>query len=480
MLCGSIPSSPLRVLGLLLSAVLLLAQAPPAGNKELHEIDRYIQGEIKLNQVPGLSMAVVRGRVVLVTRAYGVRSLATGEPMTVDTPMELASLSKPFTALAVLQLAKRGWLDLDRPVRLYLPEFCPRENEPCAQITARHLLRHTSGFRRRDNFLVPCCGQPGEYDLSLAVRKLRAVTLIGRPGSFFWYANSNYVLLAALVERLSGQAFPDYMRTRVFLPLGMTRTTLAYAQARTWGLAAAHERQWGHMRPSPSRFFGSYGASLVKSTAGDMARFLAAILSGAVDGFGPATSLTPPYDLGWFVTPRADWLNGSLVLAHAGDVWGGNTAAMIAPERELGVVVLVNAGVGRAEQIARGVLARTAGLRGADPGVASQVNDPDFWAICFTVLSALVLLGVAIRAARIRGEFRRGERRFVRSSDGWILARGIVLLAMGFGLLFLAAGVGGPPPASLPTTMKLALPLLAGSFAVVLTMAAVLSFAPRR
>lgn len=270
------------------------------------------------------------------------------------------------------------------------------------------------------------------------------------------------------------------MRTRIFLPLGMTRTTLDYAQARTWGLAAAHERQWGHMRPSPSRFFGWYGASLVKSTAGDMARFLAAVLSGTVDGFGPATSLTPPYDLGWFVTPRADWLNGSLVLAHAGDVWGGNTAAMIAPERELGVVVLVNAGVGRAEEIARGVLARTAGLRGADPGVASQVNDPDFWAICFTVLSALVLLGMAIYAARIRGEFRRGKRRFVRRRNGWILARGIVLLAMGFGLLFLGAGVGGPPPASLPTTMRLALPFLAGSLAVMLTMAAVLSFAPRR
>lgn len=185
MLCGTSPSSALRVLSLLLGAVLLFAQAPPAGNKEVHEIDRYIQGEIKLNQIPGLSMAIVRGRVVLSARAYGVGSLATGEPMTVDTPMELASLSKPFTALAVLQLARTGWLDLDRPVRLYLPEFCPRENEPCAQITARHLLRHTSGFRRRDTFLVPCCGQPGEYDLSLAVRDLRAVRLIGRPGSFF-------------------------------------------------------------------------------------------------------------------------------------------------------------------------------------------------------------------------------------------------------------------------------------------------------
>ena len=105
-----------------------------------------------------------------------------------------------------------------------------------------------------------------------------------------------------------------------------------------------------------------------------MARFLAAALSGAVYGFEPATRLTPPYDLGWFVTPLASWLDGSLVLEHTGDVWGGNTAAMIAPERKLAVVVLINAGVGRAEQIARGALARAAGLPGADPGVAARVN----------------------------------------------------------------------------------------------------------
>jgi len=456
---------------LVLSSGLLVAQNGLEGEIDLRALDRYVRAEMRLNEIPGLALAVARGRAVS-TRAYGVKSLATGEPMTTDTPVELASVSKPFTALAVLQLVKAGKLHLDAPLVRYLPEFSPGRGSPLERITVRHLLRHTSGLARRNNFLVPCCGQPGEFDLCLAVRKLRDADLRRAPGAAFAYANSNYVLLAALVERLSGQPWPLYLRTQVFLPLGMTRTTLDRTEALAWGLAPGHERQWGRVRPSPSRFFGWYGASLVKSTADDLGRFLTAALSGAVELFPAGTRLEPPYDWGWSVTPQAVELDGSLLLEHTGDLWGGSTAVLVAPDLKLAVAVLLNAGVDRAGPMARSVLARAAGRGGSQPEVASRLNDPDFWALCLTVTSFLIVAGLALYAYRIRNEFRRGERRIAGVNSPWERARVVLLLVMAGCLLVLALDGWGPPPASLPSTLRVAWPLLACSFAGVLAAAA--------
>ena len=453
---------------------LALAQNHSGGAADLHGIDRYIRAEMQLNEIPGVAVAIVRGNEAT-TKAYGLKSLASGEPMTPDTPVELASASKPFTALAVLQLVKAGKLNVELPAARYLPELSAGDGSALERITVRHLLRQTSGFARRNNFLAPCCGQPGEFDLPLAVRKLRTASFRRAPGAAFVYADSNYVLLAALVERLSGLPFPAYMRTHVFLPLGMPRTTLDRREALGWGLAGAHERQWGRLRPSPSRFFGWYGASLARSTANDMGRFLAELLSGRTELLGAGMRFEPPYDWGWFITPRAEWLDGSLVLEHTGDIWGGSAAVLIAPERKLGVAVLLNAGVNRAGEIARGLLARTAGLEGPGPSVASRINDPDFWAICLTVASALILAGLVAYVARVWAEFRRGERKFTGVKDWRLRARMILLLAMAGCLLVLALDGGGPPPASLPSTVRLAWPLFAASFAGVLTVAALLS-----
>lgn len=451
---------------------LLLSQKYSEGGPELRGVDPYIRAEMRLNEIPGLALAVVRGSAVF-TRAYGVKSLATGEPMTTDTPVELASVSKPFTALAVLQLVKAGKLEVEAPLVRYLPEFSPGPGSVLENITVRHLLRHTSGLARRNNFLVPCCGQPGEFDLGLAVRRLSAADLRRAPGAAFAYANSNYVLLAALVERLSGVPWPAYLRTQVFLPVGMTRTTLDRTEALGWGLAQGHERQWNRVRPSPSRYFGWYGASLVKSTANDLGRFLAAVCSGAVELFPAGGRLEPPYDWGWSLASDAELLGGALLLEHTGDLWSGSTAVLIAPERKLAVAVLLNAGVDRAGPIARNVLTRVAGGSGGAPEAASRLNDPDFWAICLTVTSALTVAGLVLYVARMRGELRRGERRFAGVKNRWERARIVLLLGMAGCLLVLALDGRGPPPASLPSTLRVAWPLLATSFAGVLTVAAI-------
>jgi CubicO group peptidase (beta-lactamase class C family) len=191
-------------------------------------------------------------------------------------------------------------------------------------------------------------------DLESAVQKLSRVTLKRSPGAAFGYANSNYVLLAALVQRASGQAFPAFMRECVFRPRAMFRTTLDPEEARAWGLADPHVRLSGSVQPGNSPFLGWYGSSLVKSTARDMAAYLGWVLSST------GRSWSEPYEGGWFIRRRREWPGNPLVLEHGGNTEGGNTAAIVVPAWGMAAVVLLNSGGNRAADIARGVLARAA------------------------------------------------------------------------------------------------------------------------
>ena len=458
---------------------LLATTGAPAAIEPPEQISAYIREEMALNDIPGLSLAVVKGSHAVALAAFGVRNLATGEPMSVDTPVELASVSKAFTGLAVAELVRSGSLRLEEPVVRYLPEFAAGDASRSNRIEVRHLLRHTSGLSRHDDFLVPCCGRPGENDLRLAVERLRRARLRHRPGSAFSYANSNYVLLAAIIERVSGEPFADFMRRRVFAPLGMHRTTLEEGQARAWGKAAGHERRWGRMVPETAAFTGWPGASQVKSTARDLALFLAAMLGPRGElwrkTLQEATATAQShflYDWGWFVRPSEDWLTASPVIEHGGDLWSGNTAVLLAPRQGLGVAVLINAGVRRAQPISRGVLLRALGRPGPRPARQAWTRQTDNWAIAFTLSGLCLLIAAALRIGRLLREWRCGLRRLGLSDNRWERARVILMLAMSAYLMGLLLTEAMPPAAALPTSLRSALPLLAVSTALLLASAA--------
>jgi CubicO group peptidase (beta-lactamase class C family) len=324
---------------------------------DLSVIDRYIEMEMELNNVPGAAIAVWHKGEIKYAKGFGVRSTATKEAMTADTPVDLASVSKSLTAVAVNQLSRQGKIDLEAPVTKYIPEL----GSEFTRIRIRHLITHTSGLTRRDDYRVPCCGTAGEYDLEVAAVKLAAAKPSRMSPVEFVYANSNYVLLAAVVQRVSGQSFPVFMREFVFRPLRMFLTTLYPAEARGWGLADPHERGLEGVQPIRSPFLGWYGSSLVKSTARDMAGYLGWVL---ITG---TRRNSAPYDSGWFIRRRTEWPGSPTVLEHGGDTLGGNTAAIVVPAWNMAAVVLLNLSAHRAAEIARGVLARAAGFSGPPP-----------------------------------------------------------------------------------------------------------------
>ena len=449
-------------------------------------IRAYIREEMALNDIPGLSVAVVKEGRIFALAAFGVRNLDTGEPMSVDTPVELASVSKAFTGLAVAELVRSGALRLEERVTRYLPEFAVGDGKRSSRIEVRHLLRHTSGLSRHDDFLVPCCGRPGDGDLRLAVERLRRARLRHPPGAVFAYANSNYVLLAAIIERVSGEPFADFMRRRVLAPLGMQRTTVEEAEAQAWGKAAGHERRWGRMQAETSQFSGWPGASQVKSTAADLAVFLTAMLGPGGElwrnSLREAIAEREPeflYDWGWFVRPSENWLGGAPVIEHGGDLWSGNTAVLLAPRQRAGVAVLINAGVRRAQPISRGVLLRALGRPAPPPARQAWTRQTDNWAIAFTFSGLCLLVAAALRVRRLLGEWRRGLRRLGLCDNRWETARLVLMLAMSAYLLALLVTEAMPPLGALPTSLRFALPLLTVSTALLLASVALAGLSVR-
>jgi len=472
----SLPGSRCYDLGVLRGAILATsliagcALSLPANT----EIDRFVRAELALNGVPGLALAIIeRGEIGLV-RAYGIQSVESGQPLTVDTPMGLASLSKALTALAILRLEQAGRIDRGTGASEILPRLTKTH---WAGVTLHHLLQHRSGLRRSHDFLLPCCGSPDELDLEVAVERLNGADLEGLPGESMSYANSNYVLLAAIIERVSGVPFSAYMQQRVFRPLGMRQTSVAVTNPSTDVGALPHEWQWGSVRVSPSRFLGWRGSSLVRASAADMAAYLEALLDQQPGDFeflhadGPWWGrLDPSYDLGWTVQEDPGWFGDGLVLEHTGKTWGSRTAALVAPQSRSAVAVLGNLGTTRSQAIARAILRSLGGEGLPAPQRANQAEIPDTW--------AMILLAAAIGLGGLSGWFGwrtcrllQGGRRRWRLTAGRSV-RSTVLGCLAVTLLY-RYHFAGPPHTAFPTTIQVALPALVASVFALLLVSAV-------
>ncbi|MDH4197643.1 MAG: beta-lactamase family protein, partial [Candidatus Aminicenantes bacterium] len=256
---------------------LLLAAYTVAGDRQTAELSagtreaiRRIQTELPglLSQalVPGATIALVEGRSVVWQGAFGLKNAETGEPMTVDTVFEAASLSKPVFAYGVMKLVGQGLLDLDKPLVEYIDEASLNQAYPPTQkgdlrykkITARHVLTHSTGF---PNWLR---GRPIVFNFD--------------PGARFSYSGEAYSLLAAVVAKTTGKSFNDFMAESVLTPLGMEDSSYVWLDKYEKRFSSAHDFAGNRLdrrkatRPTP-------GASLY-TTALDYAKFLVALLEG--------------------------------------------------------------------------------------------------------------------------------------------------------------------------------------------------------
>ena len=329
------------------------AQKAVAASDPLRLLDGMVQQAIRDEQIPGAVVLVGHDGQVIYRKAFGERSLEPKrEPMTVDTIFDLASLTKVVaTTTAVMQLVEKGQIRVNEPVAKYLPEFAENGKE---EITVRDLLTHYSGLAKDLDLAQPWQGR------ETALRMAYAEKPIYPPGSRFLYSDVNFIVLGALVERVSAMSLDEYCEKNIFAPLAMAHTRFLPPASWLPELAPTQYDEHDKMLrgvvhdPTARRMGGVAGNAGVFSTADDLAKFALALLNGG-SILSPlmiekmTTPQQPPTSpvlrgFGWdidspFSSPRGDLLPvGSF--GHTGFT---GTSLWIDPTSRTFIIVLTNA-----------------------------------------------------------------------------------------------------------------------------------------
>jgi CubicO group peptidase (beta-lactamase class C family) len=352
------------IIGGLLAAIRMLfaktASTEPDSSASSHDaIDAYIEGQMRRLNIPGVSLAIVEGDKIVHVRGFG-RARPGGEAPSPQTPFFIGSLTKSFTALAVMQLVEAGKVELDAPVQLYLPWFRVGDPQASTQMTVRHLLNQTSSLPALpgETALADLDDRPDATERQ--VRGLASLKITRPVGSKCVYSNLNYNILGLIVEIASGETYADYIQTHIFTPLEMRHSYSSRDKARQNGLAIGH-RHWFSL-PFPAANLpiprGSLPSGQLISCAEDMANYLIAHLNRG--HYGDVQILSPAgidelhrgeldyivmgissgkYGMGWFDIG----LGGTKTYSHGGNVPDFSAFMAIIPEQKKGVVLLLNA-----------------------------------------------------------------------------------------------------------------------------------------
>ncbi|MFI7274758.1 serine hydrolase domain-containing protein [Streptomyces sp. NPDC049879] len=320
------------------------------------DLDAYIQDRMEATHTPGLAYAVVGPDGPVHRRAWGTDG--RGAPVTAETPFLWGSLSKPVAATAAMVLVQDGRLGLDDRVADHLPRFRFGGAGHASRVTVRDLLRHTAGLPERAGFTVTDCFDADCPGPAERLSALDDVAPLGPPGSVYEYTSADYLILAAVVEAVTGRSFGDQLRASVLGPAGMDSAVTDQASARREELPPGHQLLWG--RPAAvadgvdddGAAYGYLGGDL-----DDLAAFAALQLRSGTTADGAAV-LTPDsvrltraeatlpdgtrtgYGMGW----RTGGLDAPLDTAvwHTGATPGYSAALFLLPEQDTALVLQQN------------------------------------------------------------------------------------------------------------------------------------------
>ncbi len=356
-------------------------------------MDAFIAAKMAAQHIPGLSYAVIRNGEVVRSGVRGLSNVELNVPVTDATEFAIASMSKSVTASAVLLLAQDARLALDDRVRKYLPDVPASWDE----MTIRHLLSHTAGVK--DHFRdSPAYPTLAGFDRHVAysdqdyVKAHVDAPLNFAPGAGWAYSGGGYVILGAIIQKVTGRPYGDYLRDRVFRPLGMDHTHIISNAEIIPNRAAGYWYRDGRLRngePTSQAALGGPDVG-VMTTATDLAKWVIAI-----SGNGPwteasrtamwtATTLNDGrdtagypsgygYGLGWLVTTH----RGYRLVGHAGTLVNGFTSTFVVlPEKQTAVIVLTNQYDAQPQPIALG-LAGSYDPELVPPSEMRAEQDPD-------------------------------------------------------------------------------------------------------
>lgn len=325
-----------------------LTLAPPIMAKELPLPQRLdaIAAEAFAKDGPGGAVIVVKEGRTLLRQAYGMADLELGVPAKPEMVFRIASMTKQFTAVAILQLVQEGRVRFDDPLSKYVPGYPGAEG-----ITVEHLLTHTSGIMSYNN--VPSYGATIREDRTpmQLVEGIRDEKPLFPPGERALYSNSGYLFLGLIIENAGGMTYADYMRTKLFTPLGLKHTAVVDPDQVRRGRVKGYEvgpdkvlRNAGYISMTQP-----YAAGSIESSVDDLARWNELLLAGKVvekalldrAWSDSRTKEGHPtgYGYGWRVSEE----DGVRFLAHGGGITGFASHGVLVPEKKLFVGILHNA-----------------------------------------------------------------------------------------------------------------------------------------
>jgi CubicO group peptidase (beta-lactamase class C family) len=357
---------------LLVTAAVLLAGGPAHAQDVTGEIDRMFSWATTSS--PGCGVAVSRNGRVLANRVYGMADLERGVALTPETPFDLGSVTKQFVAASILLLVHEGRISLSDDVRRYIPELPDYGHT----VTIDHLLTHTSGIRDWVWLSSVTGGREAVLPLILRQRGLNFA-----PGEEWSYSNSGYELLREVVARVSGRPLAEFMRTRLFEPLGMRNTGYARDVREVPNAALAYEKQGEQWRPD-MLLGNARGGGGVFSTAGDLLIWNDALTSSRLGAF-VSEKIQEPARLA--NGRRLDYARGLMldddgeIVFHAGDAAAYSSFVARLPREGVSLALLCNGGEvaddGNYEAHIIDLLVPTPATEAAPAATAADVPTPD-------------------------------------------------------------------------------------------------------
>jgi serine beta-lactamase-like protein LACTB len=346
----SIVSRSFWIATILACAISSQAQDQKLSPEKRTRIEAAVSKFMAETHVPGVAVAVVENGQYEWGGGFGFADLENNAPASEHTLFRLASISKPLTAVAAMELWERGQLDLDAPVQKYCPTF-PEKSKP---ITTRKVMGHLGGIRhyKAESQDDPELGNTKHFDnpIQAGLDFFKNDALVAEPGTHFHYSTQGYTLVGCVVEGASRSKYVDFMRQNVFAPAGMDQTqaddrfAIIPYRTRFYEKTATGTVRNADFLDSSYKIPG--GGWL--SSAEDMAHFEVAILNDKLikratrdlmwTPLKPSDGSKDTYGLGWGVGDD----NGIPAVGHSGGQQGTSTDIMLAPNQRAGVVVLAN------------------------------------------------------------------------------------------------------------------------------------------
>jgi len=408
------------------------------------ELDSFIDQVMRNSSVPGVAVVVFDADGITYERAYG-RADNIGTPVTLDTPFQLGSVSKSFAALVIVQLHAEGKLDLDAPVTDYLQELEGDRKVEWPSITLRHILSHQSGLAMIDGNRRQASSDRSQNAMQQAVKRLAKVKPSSGPGERFEYSNANYMMIAAIIEKIEGRSYEQILSERIFEPLRMSQSYVQMPSASVNEEAAGFRQWYGwpiQHRFIPGRVMMAPGG--VTASARDLATYVQAVSTRdtaivpeafseeLLNSVTPKSATGSGYGYGWML---AD-IEGERAVFHSGLNSGFAAHAAFFPSRKTGAVVVSNLSGSQTADVP-GVIVRKALGVPTGPESPTLTQRILLWGL---TVGALVLLAGAINSLR---QLFKSDKKPIK----WLTVTvpSVVLLGLSYGLLVLAPVSNGIP-----------------------------------